>query len=448
MSRIDKMFWSTLRGPKQWVSSWFVAYTLVGAVSSGLIPILLPLMMVRLLPHDLAAVGYVMGAFNLGALSSPLWGNLADAKKAFRLVFCGGLLLELAAMVLFPLAANLGAWLIIALLMGAGSAAVSTCATLLIVEFYPADQWTSRIGWLQTFNGAGQVIGLLLAGAFVTIGYKFGLWMGAGLLLAAIAVGLVFLPRPSRGEKPSEITPIPGLNLDFESLARFARVELVGGGMLKHLHLLNIAGLKNMLRLLPTRFGRFLLSWFLLFLGVSGFFAYFPILLKQGFGVPPATTSLTYALAAGVGIALYNLTGMWSQTVGPQKVYFFGRILRFTGFVLLLVPLLIHGLPGANLIALLGFAVVVLAWPILSVTGTELTSELSPISQGAAQGLNNAANGVGTVSGTYLAGWLVHVAGYECIPIMALAGLALSVLVDTSFRRSRPVLQSPAVPAS
>ncbi|MGC9259584.1 MAG: MFS transporter [Phycisphaerae bacterium] len=436
MSRIDKIFWETLRGSRQWVSSWFTAYALVGAVSSGLIPILLPLMMVQLLPHELAAVGYVIGAFDLGALSSPLWGNWADAKKAFRLVFCGGLLLELAAMALFPMAANLGIWMVLALLMGTGSAAVSTCATLLVVDFYPPAQWTSRIGWLQTFNGAGQVMGLLLAGACVTIGYKFGLWMGAGLLLAAIIVGLRFLPRPSPSGTPWGHSSISEAGLDFESLARFARIELLGGGLLKHFHPTNIAGLKSLPQMLPTRFGRFLVSWFFVFLGVAGFFAYFPIFLQQSFGVRPATTSLTYALAAGVGIALYNLAGVWAQKIGAQKIYFWGRVARFTGFVLLLIPLLIHTLPGADLIAISGFAVVVLTWPVLSVTGTELTSELSPISQGAAQGLNNAANGVGTVAGTYLAGWLVHIAGYECIPIIALAGLALSVIVDTSFHPS------------
>ena len=440
MSQIDKIFRDTLRGPKQWISAWFVAYALLGAVSSGLIPILLPLMMVQLLPHELAAVGYVMGAFNLGALSSPLWGNLADEKKAFRQVFCGGLLLELAAMIAFPLAANLGAWLALALLMGAGSAAVSTCATLLIVDFYPHEQWTSRIGWLQTLNGAGQVAGLLLAGAFVAIGYRFGLWMGAGLLAVAIIAGLMFLPRPTGATSITARSAGTAIGLDFYALARFARVELVGGGMIKHLHLLNIAGLKNIPKLLPTRFGRFLVSWFFVFLGVAGFFAYFPIFLKQSFGVLPATTSLTYAVAAGVGIALYNLSGQWAQKFGAQKIYFFGRILRFTGFILLLIPLLLHHIPGENFIALLGFAVVVLAWPILSVTGTELTSELSPISQGAAQGLNNAANGVGTVAGTYLAGWLVHLVGYQCIPIMALIGLALSILVDTSFHSAKPAV--------
>ncbi len=440
MSRIDKIFWETLRGPKQWVSSWFAAYALLGAVSSGLIPILLPLMMLRQLPHELAAIGYVMGAFNLGALSSPLWGKFADAQKAFRLVFCGGLILELVAMALFPLAANLGIWLILALLMGAGSAAVSTCATLLIVEFYPANQWTSRIGWLQTFNGAGQVIGLLLAGAFAAISYKFGLWMGAGLLFMAIVMGAIFLPRPSQGAgQPTTPSKTSTMTLDFQLLARFARVELVGGGLLKYFHYLNIAGLKSIPHLLPTRFGRFLMSWCIIFLGVAGFFAYFPIFLKQSFGVLPATTSLTYALAAGVGIALYNLAGVWAQKAGAQKIYFFGRVFRFSGFLLLLIPMLIHGLPGANLMALLGFAVVVLTWPILSVTGTELTSELSPISQGAAQGLNNAANAIGTVAGTYLAGWLVHVVGYTCIPIMALIGLALSVMVDTSFHRNASV---------
>jgi MFS family permease len=446
MSRIDKLFWDTIRGPKQWISPWFAAYTLLGAVSSGLIPIILPLMMVQLLPHELAAVGYVMGAFNLGSLTSPLWGNLADQKKAYRLVFCGGLLLELTAMIVFPLAANLGAWLILALVMGAGSAAVSTCATLLIVDFYPPAQWTSRIGWLQTFNGAGQVTGLLLAGAFVAIGYRFGLWMGAGILAAAIGVGLIFLPRLSKEEPSVRSAAEAVIGLDFYALARFARVELVGGGMLKHLHLLNIAGLKSISRLLPTRFGRFLMSWFFVFLGVAGFFAYFPIFLKQSFGVLPATTSLTYAVAAGCGIALYNLSGVWAQRIGAQKIYFFGRILRFMGFILLLLPLLFRKIPGDNLMALLGFAVVVLAWPILSVTGTELTSELSPISQGAAQGLNNAANGVGTVAGTYLAGWLVHLVGYECIPVMALIGLAISILVDTSFHSARSVAkQAPAI---
>ncbi len=435
MSQIDKIFWETLRGPRQWVSSWFTAYALVGAVSSGLIPILLPLMMVRLLPDELSAVGYVIGAFDLGALSSPLWGNLADAKKIYRLVFCGGLFLELVSMAVFPLAANLGIWLLLALLMGAGSAAVSTCATLLVVDFYPPAQWTSRIGWLQTFNGAGQVLGLLLAGACVTIGYTFGLWLGAGLLAAAIILGLRFLPRSSQPGIPGRTSLISEAGLDFESLARFARVELLGGGMLKHFHPTNIAGLKSLPHTLPTRFGRFLVSWFFVFLGVAGFFAYFPIFLQQSFGVRPATTSLTYALAAGVSIVLYNLAGVWAQKIGSQKIYFFGRLTRFMGFVLMLIPLLIHTLPGSNLIAIFGFSVVVLTWPIISVTGTELTSVLSPISQGAAQGLNNAANGVGTVTGTYLAGWLVHIAGYECIPIMALVGLALSVAVDTSFHR-------------
>ena len=443
MSRIDKIFWDTLRGPRQWISSWFAAYALVGAVSSGLIPILLPLMMVELLPHELAAVGYVMGAFNLGALSSPLWGNLADEKKAYRLVFCGGLLLELAAMSVFPLAANLGAWLGLALLMGAGSAAVSTCATLLIVDFYPHKEWTSRIGWLQTFNGGGQVIGLLLAGAFAAIGYRFGLWMGAGLLGAAVVAGLILLPRASKAESSIRELSRAGLGLDFEALLRFARVELIGGRLLKHFHLVNIAGLKNIPKLLPTRFGRFLMSWFFVFLGVSGFFAYFPIFLKQSFGVLPATTSLTYALAAGIGIALYNLSGVWAQKLGAQKIYFYGRILRLSGFILLLLPLLLRHIPGDNIIALVGFAVVVLAWPVLSVTGTELTSELSPISQGAAQGLNNAANGVGTVAGTYMAGWLVHVVGYDCIPIMALVGLALSIVTDTSFHQTKqPIADS------
>ena len=442
MAKVDHIAMDTLRGAQRWLEPWYGAYALLGAVSSGLLPILLPLMMATV-THELLTVGYVIGAFNLGALSSPLWGQWADRRQVYGRVFFGGFILEMAALGAFPVMHGLVWWVPLALLMGAGSAAVATCAILFVVEFHPPSEWTPRIGWLQTFNGAGQVAGLLLAGLFASIGYRLGLWVGAGLLAVAAVLGGFSIPTRKRGTgrsaaaAPAAPRRPGGLALDFARLERFARVELLGGGLLKHASRVNLAGLKNITRLVPTRFGRFIASWFFVFFGVAGFFAYFPLFLRSSFGVPAASTSLAYAVAAGGGVLLYNLAGRWSSRFGAGRIYSLGRAVRLIGFLLMLGLMWIPAGPLKASAAVLAFGLVVLAWPVLSVTGTELTSALSPIGQGEAQGLNNAANAVATVVGTYLAGTLIHFAGYLCLPLLATGGLAISLLIDRPRARGR-----------
>jgi len=440
VTRLDNIVRQTLTQPRRWIESWYIVYALLGAVSSGLIPVLLPLMIVSISgeAHGLATVGYVIGAFNLGSMTSPFWGQWADSKKLYRTICLGGLLLELTAMALFPFAKGLLEWFMLALVIGAGSAAVTTCSTLLIVEFHPKNEWTPRIGWLQTFNGAGQVLGLLLAGVFAAGLFKVGLWTGAGILALGLLIGIFNLPRINEEQttkkSKTHITEHHGLDLNFQALSRFVRVEWFGVGLLRHFYVLNVAGILSMIKLLPTRFGRFLLSWFFIFFGVAGFFAYFPLFLRSSFGVAPTLTSVSYAVAAGLGVTLYTLCGRWAERFGAGRIYFLSRLARLSGFILMLVIMLAPHMAVSGSLALLGFAVVVLSWPVISVTGTELTSELSPLSQGAAQGLNNAANGVATVAGTYLAGGLIHATGYISIPLIAIVGLIFSILMDTSLK--------------
>jgi predicted MFS family arabinose efflux permease len=81
------------------------------------------------------------------------------------------------------------------------------------------------------------------------------------------------------------------------------------------------------------------------------------------------------------------------------------------------------------LIASLAFAVIILSWPILSVTGTTITAELTPVSEGEAMGLYNASGAVATVLGTFLGGPLVGIMGFSAIPILGVAGMGLSLLL-------------------
>ncbi|MHB8224760.1 MFS transporter [Acidithiobacillus sp.] len=400
-----------LKEPGRWVSVWFLAYALLGAVSSGLLPILLPLMIVAL-THHLSWVAYVMGGFNLGLLTSPLWGRVA------AMPFLPGIL----------------PWSGLSLLAGAGTSAVATMASLFIVEFDPQNEWEPRLGWLQTFNGGGQVGGLLLAGIFVS-NFKVGLICAALALIPAIWLGARGLPAGAKSyDWTVEIGNHMRRELDWRFLANFGHPELLGGDLLRFSHHLSLQGVRRFGDMLPTRFGRFLFSWFAVAFGVAAFFAYFPVAMQKAYSVAPALTSSVYAMTAAIALVLYSVGGQLSGRFGAGRVYRWSLILRFLGFGLLL---LVFFLPiSRTLIALAGFVLIIIAWPLQSISGTTLTARLTPFSQGEAMGLFNASGAVATVMGTFLAGPLVQIIGYPSLSAMALVGILLGWLMGHGLQAS------------
>ena len=71
-----------------------------------------------------------------------------------------------------------------------------------------------------------------------------------------------------------------------------------------------------------------------------------------------------------------------------------GLAVRTAGFAVL-AALTLASFSNAPALAVLGFVFVVLAWPILSVSGTWLAASLSPIGEGAAMGLLAASSAMG-----------------------------------------------------
>lgn len=436
-ARLDRLI-DILYEPRRWISPWFLAYALLGAVSSGLLPILLPLMIVAL-THHLSWVAYVMGGFNLGLLTSPLWGSLADRKKLHRPLFFGGFLVLIAALAAMPFLPGIFTWTGLSFLSGAGTSAVATMASLFIVEFEPQKQWEPRLGWLQTFNGGGQVAGLLVAGIFVS-DFKLGLICSAVVLIPTLWLGTRGLPTAAKSfDWTTEIGQQMRREMDWRFLANFGRPELLGGGLLRFSHHLSLRGAQRLGEVMHTRFGRFLFSWFMVAFGVAAFFAYFPVAMQKAYAVAPALTSSVYALTAAVALVLYSIGGQLSGKYGAGRVYRWSLSLRFLGFALLLA---VFFLPiPKTLIALVGFVLIIVAWPLQSISGTTLTARLTPFSQGAAMGLFNASGAIATVMGTFLGGPLVQFIGYPALSAMALIGILLGWLTGHG-------LQADVVPPS
>jgi predicted MFS family arabinose efflux permease len=199
-------------------------------------------------------------------------------------------------------------------------------------------------------------------------------------------------------------------------------------GLLQQSHHLHRAALGSLASPFGSGFVRFLSAWALLNLGVAPFFAYYPLLMQENYGIGPTSTAFLYALAAAVGIGLFVLAGRAAKQRGSRLVFQAGLALRIAGFGMLGVLTLIP-LSSRLAFAVLGFTLVMLAWPVLSVSGTGLAARLTPIGEGAAMGLLAASTALATVFGTFLGGPLVEAFGYKIVPLIAVACLAAAAML-------------------
>ncbi len=400
----------------RWVEPWYVAYALQGASAAGLIPILLPLIVNQ--GGSVAQVGLVMAGFSFGGLAAPLWGTLADRLRMHRLLVAGGLILMALGLVLFPFVHGAGLWLVLALLQGIGAAGAATVANLFIVEAHPEREWDNRIGWLQTFYGGGQVVGLLVAGFFgQSTGVHTGIFAAAAIAFAAGLTGWLTTHTPLRPEAPKPVLTHPVRTGEW-SVSSPQR-------MFYHL---TAEAVSDMGRLLRSPFGLFLLVWLLSFSGTAAIFSLYPVLMQHLFGVSPQVSSPVFALAAGIGLFLYSPAGSWSDRFGTRRVLLVGLAARLAAAALILLLGLFHA-TGLSWLALLGFVIIVLAWSLLSVSSTAMAAALSPGGEGSGLGIFNAVTALAGVLGSLLGGAIAGTSGYPAAVALALGGNLASLVL-------------------
>ncbi len=407
------------------IETWYASYALLGAAAAGILPILLPVVVAG--TSGASEIGLVMAAFSFGGLTAPLWGRLADARRLHRALLAGGLALTAGSSAAFPFVAAQSARIALALLQGIGIAAASTTANLFIVEAHPRSQWDSRIGWLQTFYGGGQVAGLLLAGFLAQSATRAGLVVAGALAALAILPAVLATPRLP----PGPVARRPALT----HAARHAEWPAGSPQRMYHhatgraMSLLGSAG--------SGVFLLFLFGWFISYGGSAAFFSLYPIVMQSAYGVGPGLSSAGFAFAAGLGLLLYAPAGRWSGRGRPEVVLRAGIAVRAAAYALLWL-LAVSRPAGAGWPALGLFLVVVLAWSLLSVAGTAFVATLYARegSEGEGLGLFNAVTALAGVAGSAGGGWAAGALGYGAVPVVALAGAVIGLLVFLVVRRS------------
>jgi MFS family permease len=392
-----------------WIEPWFLAYACLGIVQGGMLPLLLPLS-----AGGSTHAGTIVGVMNLAGLTSPFWGHLADRRRMHRGVLLAGMLAALIALVLMPAQLSLPLKAALAAILGLGFAAANTVANMFIVEVWPKEEWDARIGALQALSGLGQVVGLLLAGF---IGGRYALAFGVAAALVAAAVPIAWLT-------------LRGVQVPVPRTAVTAHPPLGGEGWAgapqRHFHLPTWSGLRTLLRELEMPFARLQIVWFVAFVAIGAVLTMFPLAFIRTFHVSDGLAATTYAFAAAGSLAIYPLAASIAKRHGARLVLRMGYAARTIAIAIMTVAFLsqVNAVP----LALAGFVVLVLAWPLLGVSGTALAALLAPGEKGEALGLFNACSSLAGAVGAFLGGWAMEAVGYGVVCTVAAVIVALAVV--------------------
>lgn len=386
---------------------WFWGYLFQGAVILGIAPILIPIIVGR--GESASAVGLVVGAFYLGQVFSPIIGKIADETRWFAGFFLGGFVLIGAGCAGFILFDSTWPWVACALLQGIGAGMTNTTAFSYIVEFRARSEWDGHLGWLQTFYGTGQAVGLLLA-ALLQSDTGFGMVLCGILMVPGILLARVGLPAGGEREKREKPVhhPKPSMGSAISPAAVVRHFE--------HFHLGRF--LAGFSRSLCTRYTLWITSWFFLMIGVWMVMNFLPLLMEANYRISAGQSSLYYGIAATIGIFVYAPSGSWSEKFGPAKVVLIGAIgLIITNVALVLLipaPAMIQ-----TILVPVFFAILPIAWSPLIVGGSALAGELATFSQGAAMGIFNAAMAVASVAAAVVGGWIAQASNYGTVTVVA-----------------------------
>jgi hypothetical protein len=275
----------TSGSPWRYLAPWYLAYAILGLITAGMLPFLMPLM-VASTTGEPSRAAYVIAGYNIGLLAAPLLGKLAQHYQLFRPVFFGGFVALTLGLGAATQISALAGWVPLALLCGAGAGAVATVAPLFVIDFAPKEEWDARIGWLQSFSSGGQLAGFLIEGLIAQESLAYGFWVAAGLSALAILVGHFGLPSVKHGHR-MRLPPLRWGQL----MGGFHSGPLVGG-LLHHSHNLQGEAWRSLPRSLGGAFGRFLLAWAAIHFGVAPFFAYYPLIMNDIYDTPPSNDGL------------------------------------------------------------------------------------------------------------------------------------------------------------
>jgi predicted MFS family arabinose efflux permease len=297
------------------------------------------------------SVGLLLSTMAIAAaISSPVWGRLSD-RFGRKTVMVASQVFSLAGYVLLATAINVPMLFLSRVVEGLGGGNLGVAQSY-IVDVVREDQRQAALAWSAVPFGLGFIVGPVLTGFLVKLGFTVPFWSAAFLAGLNVVLSAAFLPAVERRSAPAPAE-------------QDLRATLTSRPMLGVL----------------TRNFLYIFSF-------TYFFAVLSLLINKRFDLGPEAASGFLALAGGVGAVTLIFGADWAdRTFGARR-------LTDISFACACAAYVLFGVASS----VTAFAALVVVWAaagsFLRPTLTKLIAEGAPDEQrggvlGFAEGINN-----------------------------------------------------------
>lgn len=413
---------------------WYYSF-LPNNIAGGSTSPLIPLFVTEGLAGSVAQVGLVSAVSSLASVpSNIMWGNLSDAtgkRRVFVLVGFGGMAV---ALLMMALSLNIYQYLMANFFLGLLSTAAAPVGTVLILESFKKEEWAKRLGDFSKVGGIGWVTGLVLGTIWLitfngaadpAVSMRALFVLAAGLALLSMVLAFKWVPEPEEKIDRSEhsVAALSKVPLFVFERARYMPQRVM--------HVLQLSTRNLRLDNFPRDLRRYYIFTFITFTGFLTFYVVLPTFLKQFVGMSSAEVYIIYVASSAVSALTYSQAGRWAGRIGSKRLQagaIVGRVVLFPSFFL--VTLI--GLPFSALVVvfcvlhgLIGFC-----WANIAVAGSHIVSNISKEGcRAESTGVYNAMQGMATVAGALIGGYVAQYLGYEAVFLVASMFLVAGLLV-------------------
>ena len=412
---------------------WYYSF-LPYNVSAGSTNALVPLFITEGLKGTVAQVGIVNAAISLASVPGAiLWGNLSDTtRKRVPFVLLGFLGVAFS-LLLMGFANSMTEYYLANLMFGFMGASIAPVGTVMVLECFPRQQWSKRLGDFSRVGGLGWVLGLILGTAWLTLfpGQDQSAQMRALFMLAgglgflSVFLGWYYMREPSRSVFRKELP-----QFDLYRVPNYLMEKL---RYMPHrlLYIVELSG-KNMS---PVNFTRNLKRYcavvFLAFTGFLSFYVALPIYLNNYVGLNSSQVFAVYLASSFMSMVFYAYTGKLVNRFGGRRVQglAFGlRMVLFPLFFLVTMVPMGHNALFLFMCVLNGLSGI--CWALLIVAGDALVAEMSLRRfRSQSMGLYNSVRGIATIVGSLMGGMVAQYFGYLSLFMISAVFVLVSIVL-------------------
>jgi MFS family permease len=423
---------------------WYYAFLpskLAGGMSSPLVPLFV------LNVFDLGVGAVTLATVAAGIATVPgfmLWGEYSDKQRKRREPIIVGMAVTSLALVMMAFAPDLVAFIVANLVYGFFLAATVPAATSLVMEKAPRQEWGRATGLFTRVNGLGWMVGMGVGTAYFALAPLFTddvavsmrLFMG---VCAVVSAGSWVLAAKWIEEPKAHFDRRWFIDeAQFLRMWVFERARWVPSAMLYVFKPRVIGKARRFFPGWGRDLDRYLVSSFVLFVGIQVFYTPFPVMLHEELGMDSSRIFLVLLVSAVTSASMYTWAGREIDRLGNRRAQLKAwgvRAVLFPSFTLALAAMAV----GQPLVA---FAIVIavngatgLMFTIVNVAGMTTASELAPEPiRGEVLGAYNAIIGLGSIVGGFLGGAIAAAAGYYAVGVATAMLTVVSIMILWNLR--------------